>query len=83
MTNTSASDLGESEQILDQLQKLADNGAIEYVLPTSTLGEEWIVGHQGQIIKMIGNGEAAAFLAGATVGMLAVARLAGLRIPGM
>lgn len=80
---TTTPDQAESAQILDQLQKLAAGGAIDYVLPTTPLGEEWIVGHQGQILKMVGNGEAAAFLTGTTVGMTVVARLAGIELPGM
>ena len=83
MTAVSTSEADLCEHLYAELKKLEAVGAVEYVLPTVPLGEEWIVGFEGSIIKMIGNGEAAAFLAGVNVACRTLARHAGLSIPGL
>lgn len=52
------------EHILAELEKLSATGVISYVVPTIPLGEEWVVGIQGRIVKLTSQGEAVAFLAG-------------------
>ncbi len=61
------------EQILEELNKLVELGALEYVIPTRPLGESWVVGCEGQILKFRNSDEAAAFLMGTNV----LARLVG------
>jgi hypothetical protein len=56
-----------TKQIYDELEGLRQAGVLEYVLPTVPLGEQWVLGFQGQIIKLAGDDQAAAFLAGASV----------------
>jgi hypothetical protein len=60
-----------NEQIYTAFKDLQNSGCIDYVLPTSPLGEEWIIGQQGQIVKLTGKGQAMAYLMG-TQAVLAV-----------
>jgi hypothetical protein len=53
-----------SQKIYEELRQYQHLGVLEYVLPTDPLGEEWILVVQGQIVKLIGDDQAAAFLAG-------------------
>jgi hypothetical protein len=55
--------------MLAEFRKIEALGLFEFVLTSEPLGEAWIVGYQGQILKMDGNGEAASFLAGLTIGL--------------
>lgn len=52
------------ERILEQLEKLSSTGVIQYVVPTIPLGESWVVGVQGTIVKMATKDEVLSFLAG-------------------
>lgn len=65
------------EDILNELNKLKDVGLISYVVPTDPLGESWVVGLDGQILKLT-SGEAIAFLAGAHAVVRRVATQRGL-----
>ena len=67
-----------SQQIYEELRQYKQLGVLEYVLPTDPLGEEWHLGVKGQIVKLIGDDQAAAFLAGAA----AVAHWVADRIAG-
>lgn len=69
----------ESDRILTDLQALADQGVIDYVLPTIPLGEEWIVG-AGTLIKMVGNDQAIGFITGANVAVRALALRLGIDV---
>jgi hypothetical protein len=61
-----------------ELQKLSDGGVIEYYLPTIPVGEEFVVGVKGQIIKL--DVETVwMFLAGVTATAEFAARRAGIR----
>lgn len=66
------------EQILQQFKDYESVGFIEYVLPTNPLGEEWILGIDGQICKLIGKGDATIFIAGAGMVLKTIARKKGL-----
>jgi hypothetical protein len=63
-----------NEQIYTAFKDLQNSGCIDYVLPF-LLGEEWIIGQQGQIVKLIGKGQAMAYLMG-TQAVLAVVQAA-------
>jgi hypothetical protein len=67
-----------AEDVLTELTKYKDLGVPSYVLPSVPLGEQWIVGVQGQIVRLNGEVEVAAFL----VGMSAVAHFMASRTPG-
>jgi len=67
------------ELILKELEGLAQNNVIEYVLPTIPLGQEWVVGIDGRILKF-GKDEAIAFLAGTTAALKWTARRRGLSV---
>jgi hypothetical protein len=53
-----------SQKIYEELRQYQHLGVLEYVLPTDPLGEQWILGVKGQIVKLTGDDQAAAFLAG-------------------
>ena len=55
------------ERIYEDLKQYQDFGMIEYVLPTEPLGEQWIVGWNGQILKFISKEGIVGFLAGIQV----------------
>lgn len=55
------------ETIYQHLRDYQEAGMIEYVLPTEPLGEQWIIGHAGHILKFTGTDEITAFLAGISV----------------
>jgi hypothetical protein len=54
-----------SEEIYKRFQEYKQLGVIDYVLPTRPLGDEWVLGVKGEIHKLIGNGDAMIWLAGA------------------
>jgi len=55
------------ERIYEDLKQYQDFGMIEYVLPAKPLGEQWIVGWNGQILKFISKEGIVGFLAGIQV----------------
>ncbi len=55
------------EQIYDDLKTYQQGGMIDYVLPTDPIGEEWVVGWQGQILKFGGKESIIGFLLGIQV----------------
>jgi hypothetical protein len=55
------------ERIYDDLKAYQDGGLIEYVLPTEPLGEQWIIGWNGQILKFTTKEGIAGFLIGIQV----------------
>ena len=55
------------ERIYDDLKSYQDAGLIEYVLPTEPLGEQWIVGWNGQILKFVTKEGIVGFLTGIQV----------------
>ena len=61
-----------------ELQKLSDQGVIEYYLPTIPVGEEFVVGVKGQIIKL-DQETVWMFLAGVTATAEFAARRAGIK----
>lgn len=60
-----------------ELQKLSDGGVIEYYLPTDPIGEQFVVGVKGQIIKL-DQETVWIFLAGVTATAEFAARKAGI-----
>ena len=54
------------EQIYAELRQYELLGVLEYVLPTEPLGEEWVLGVEGRIVKLVGKDQACGFLAGAS-----------------
>jgi len=71
------------ERIYEDLKAYQDGGLIEYVLPTEPLGEQWIVGWNGQILKFVTKEGIVGFLTGIQVCAMFVAKrrsdpLAGL-----
>jgi hypothetical protein len=69
-----------SKQIYAALQQYQDLGVIQYVVPTHPLGEQWVLGQEGKIVKLIGDDQAAAWLAGAAAVARHLAARAGLRL---
>jgi hypothetical protein len=55
------------ERIYEDLKQYQDFGMIEYVLPTEPLGEQWIVGWNGQILKFTSKEGVVGFLTGIQV----------------
>jgi hypothetical protein len=68
------------EAILEQLQSYVNAGALEYVLPTTPLGEAWVVGFQGQILKFNTKDEIMALLFGANMVLRGLMDKYGLRL---
>jgi hypothetical protein len=68
----------ESETIYAELQKLVASDTIEYVVPTNPLGEQWVIGIDGEIVKLIGDVQAKAFLIGIGAAARRFARAQGL-----
>jgi hypothetical protein len=56
-----------NEKIYEDLKAYDDAGLIEYVLPTEPLGEQWIVGWDGQILKFVTKEGIVGFLTGIQV----------------
>lgn len=65
------------ETIYQHLKEYQEAGMIEYVLPTEPLGEQWIIGHNGQILKFLTKEGIVGFLAGTSVCATYVGRLKG------
>jgi hypothetical protein len=63
------------ERIYDDLKAYQDAGMLDYVLPTDPIGEQWIVGWRGQILKFVTKEGITGFLAGIQVGALFAAAL--------
>lgn len=68
------------EQIYDALKAYANKGVIEYVLPTEPLGEQWVLGQSGTLVKLIGKDQALAWLAGASAMTVWTAQRMGLSL---
>ena len=56
-----------NEKIYEDLKAYQDADLIEYVLPTEPLGEQWIIGCDGQILKFTTKEGIVGFLAGISV----------------
>jgi hypothetical protein len=56
-----------NEEILAALFDYKESGMIEWVLPTTPLGEEWNVGWNGHILKFLTTEGVTGFLAGIAV----------------
>lgn len=69
-----------NEQVYADLLKYQELGVIQYVLPTDPLGAVWHIGVGGQIQKLIGKGQAVAWLVGAAAVAGALAKQAGLKL---
>jgi hypothetical protein len=65
------------EEIYESLRGYQEAGLIEYVLPTEPLGEQWIVGCDGQILKFLTKEGIVGFLAGISACARFVARRGG------
>jgi hypothetical protein len=63
------------ERIYEDLKAYAAAGMLDYVLPTEPLGEQWIVGWHGQILKFVTKEGVVGFLTGIQVGSLFAAAL--------
>ncbi len=59
-----------NEVILNELDKIAAYGVIDYVLPTVPLGESWVVGVRGNLVKMGTIEEVLAFLTGVNAALV-------------
>lgn len=55
------------ERIYEDLKAYQEGGLIDYVLPTEPLGEQWIVGWNGQILKFVSKEGIVGFLTGIQV----------------
>lgn len=55
------------ERIYEDLKQYQDMKMIEYVLPTEPLGEQWVVGWNGQILKFVTKEGIVGFLTGIQV----------------
>lgn len=55
------------ERIYEDLKAYQEAGMIEYVLPTDPIGEQWIVGWRGQILKFTTKEGIVGFLTGIQV----------------
>jgi hypothetical protein len=53
-----------NERIYSELRTYSGAGMIDYVLPTEPLGEQWIIGWRGQILKFLTAEGIVGFLAG-------------------
>jgi hypothetical protein len=71
-----------NERIYEDLKRYQDLGVIDYVLPTDPLGVQWIIGVRGEIQKLIGKGQAVAWLVGAGSVAKVLAERAGLTLEG-
>lgn len=71
------------EEILAELDNYKRAGMLAYVLPTIPLGEQWIVGYEGKILKFLTKEGIVGFLTGIQVGALfAVKVRKGIVFPG-
>jgi hypothetical protein len=69
----------EYTRIYRDLKVYADGGLIEYVLPTDPMGERWIVGWHGEILKFTTDEGIVGFMLGIQVaaGFAAKQRIMG------
>lgn len=70
----------DEEKIHAEFVKYQEAGIVQYVLTSEPLGEAWVIGVQGQIVKLAGSGEACAFLAGASAVVTALAAVRHARL---
>jgi|GEM_PF-3131636 len=63
------------ERIYADLKAYHDAGMLDYVLPTDPIGEQWIVGWKGQILKFLTREGVVGFLTGIQVAALFAAGL--------
>ncbi len=63
------------ERVYADLKAYQEAGMLDYVLPTDPIGEQWIVGWRGQILKFLTKEGITGFLAGIQVGSLFTADL--------
>jgi hypothetical protein len=65
------------ERIYEDLKAYQDAGMLDYVLPTDPIGEQWIVGWRGQILKFVTKEGIVGFLSGIQVCALFVSDIRG------
>lgn len=70
----------DAQDILGQFKRWEEVGLLDYVLPTTPLGEAWVVGYKGEILRFPGNESAIAYLLGLNAGAL---YMASRVIPGI
>lgn len=71
------------ERIYDDLNAYKEAGMLDYVLPTDPIGEQWIVGWNGQILKFLTKEGIVGFLTGIQVGTLYAVKVRnGIVFPG-
>jgi hypothetical protein len=72
------------EQMLEQFDDYVKHGVIDYILPTTPLGEEWIVGltdnNGNPNIAKMNSEQAFGFLIGVSVMIRFMARRAGMTL---
>ncbi len=71
------------ERIYEDLKAYQEAGMLEYVLPTQPLGEQWIVGWNGQILKFVTKEGIVGFLTGIQVCATFAAKLRESPFPGL
>jgi hypothetical protein len=62
------------ERIYHDLKAYQEAGLIEYVLPTDPIGEQWIVGWDGKLLKFVTKEGIVGFLTGIQVAVMFMAR---------
>jgi len=62
------------EDVYEKFKTWVEVGVLQYVLPTEPLGESWVLGVDGQIVKLVGVDQAVAWLSGADAVTRLVAR---------
>lgn len=74
----SATELPEvsDEKLYGDLKAYQEAGVIDYVLPTEPLGEEWVIGWNGKILKFVTKEGVVGFLMGIQVGAMFAAEMA-------
>ena len=68
------------EEIRDALYGYRDQGVVQVVLTTDPLGEEWVLVQEGRLLKLVGDEQALAWLAGAGAVARTLAARAGLSL---
>lgn len=73
MLELSLASSADDQTIYDNLKSYQAIGIIDYVLPTEPLGESWVVGVDGRILKFSTREAIVSFLAGIHTGVKAAA----------
>lgn len=70
-----------NQEIYDKLLEHQAAGILSYVLPTNPLGQQWVLGIAGEIVKLHGKAQAVAFLHGVNAVIILLARNLGEGAP--